>query len=53
MRDKTVLMVTHRLRGLENFDQIVVMDSGQIVEQGRHDELLAQRGRYYRFRLRA
>ncbi|KJM65272.1 thiol reductant ABC exporter subunit CydC [Pluralibacter gergoviae] len=53
MRDKTVLMVTHRLRGLETFDQIVVMDSGQIVEQGRHDELLAQRGRYYRFRLRA
>ncbi|EMX0849291.1 cysteine/glutathione ABC transporter ATP-binding protein/permease CydC [Pluralibacter gergoviae] len=53
MRDKTVLMVTHRLRGLETFDQIVVMDSGQIVEQGRHDELLEQRGRYYRFRLRA
>ena len=53
MRDKTVLMVTHRLRGLESFDQIVVMDNGQIVEQGRHDELLAQRGRYYQFRLRA
>ena len=52
MRDKTVLMVTHRLRGLENVDQIVVMDNGELVERGRHDELLAQRGRYYQFMLR-
>ncbi|SUB72285.1 Lipid A export ATP-binding/permease protein MsbA [Pluralibacter gergoviae] len=34
MRDKTVLMVTHRLRGLERFANIVVMDSGAIIEQG-------------------
>ena len=36
MRDKTVLMVTHRLRGLSRFDQIIVMDNGHIIEQGNH-----------------
>lgn len=52
MRDKTVLMVTHRLRGLDNFEQIIVMDNGEIVERGNHAELLNQRGRYYQFRQR-
>ena len=47
MRDKTLLMVTHRLRGLARFDQIIVMDNGQIIEQGNHADLLAQQGRYY------
>lgn len=50
MRDKTVLMVTHRLRGLSRFDQIIVMDNGQIIEQGNHADLLAQQGRYYQFK---
>ncbi|QKN82549.1 heme ABC transporter ATP-binding protein/permease CydC [Scandinavium goeteborgense] len=52
MRDKTVLMVTHRLRGLARFEQIIVMDNGQIIEHGNHAELLAQQGRYYQFRQR-
>jgi len=52
MREKTVLMVTHRLRGLARFNQIIVMDNGQIIEQGNHAELLAQQGRYYQFRQR-
>lgn len=52
MREKTVLMVTHRLRGLAQFNQIIVMDNGQIIEQGNHAELLAQQGRYYQFRQR-
>ncbi|MGU3522198.1 heme ABC transporter ATP-binding protein/permease CydC [Enterobacteriaceae bacterium C23F] len=52
MRDKTVLMVTHRLRGLARFNQIIVMDNGQIIEQGNHAELLARQGRYYQFRQR-
>ncbi|MFK3659950.1 cysteine/glutathione ABC transporter ATP-binding protein/permease CydC [Scandinavium sp. NPDC088450] len=52
MQGKTVLMVTHRLRGLARFNQIIVMDNGQIIEQGNHAELLAQQGRYYQFRQR-
>ncbi|MBB1199928.1 cysteine/glutathione ABC transporter ATP-binding protein/permease CydC [Enterobacteriaceae bacterium 89] len=52
MRDKTVLMVTHRLRGLARFGQIIVMDNGEIIEHGNHAELLAQQGRYYHFRQR-
>ena len=52
MRDKTVLTVTHRLRGLARFNQIIVMDNGQIIEQGSHAELLAKQGRYYQFKQR-
>ncbi|EMB4651293.1 TPA: cysteine/glutathione ABC transporter ATP-binding protein/permease CydC [Klebsiella aerogenes] len=52
MRDKIVLMVTHRLRGLARFNQIIVMDNGQIIEQGSHAELLAKQGRYYQFKQR-
>jgi ATP-binding cassette subfamily C protein CydC len=52
MREKTVLMVTHRLRGLARFEKIIVMDNGHIIEQGNHAELLAQQGRYYQFRQR-
>ncbi|MEW8992106.1 MAG: cysteine/glutathione ABC transporter ATP-binding protein/permease CydC [Klebsiella aerogenes] len=52
MSDKTVLMVTHRLRGLARFNQIIVMDNGQIIEQGSHAELLAKQGRYYQFKQR-
>ncbi|WP_317179417.1 heme ABC transporter ATP-binding protein/permease CydC [Lelliottia amnigena] len=52
MKNKTVLMVTHRLHGLANFDQIIVMDNGQIIEQGSHAELFAKQGRYYQFKQR-
>ncbi|MCU6664373.1 heme ABC transporter ATP-binding protein/permease CydC [Silvania hatchlandensis] len=52
MQDKTLLMVTHRLRGLADFDQIIVMDNGKIIEQGSHAELLAKQGRYYQFKQR-
>ena len=46
MRGKTSLMITHRLVGLEHVDEILVMDDGQIVEQGTHEELLKQGGLY-------
>ena len=52
MREKTVLMVTHLLRGLARFNQIIVMDNGKIIEQGSHAELLAEQGRYYQFKQR-
>ena len=52
MREKTVLMVTHRLRGLARFNQIIVMDNGKIIEQCSHAELLAEQGRYYQFKQR-
>lgn len=50
--DKTLLVITHRMQGLERMDKICVMDNGRIVEQGNHQQLLNQQGRYYQFRQR-
>ncbi|MGP3593193.1 heme ABC transporter ATP-binding protein/permease CydC [Vagococcus sp. WN89Y] len=52
MEGKTLLMVTHRLRGLARCDRIIVMDNGQIIEQGNHAALMAKQGRYYQFKQR-
>lgn len=46
---KTLIMVTHRLRGLAHFDRICVMDNGQLIEQGNHQELVSKQGRYWTF----
>ncbi|WP_350304477.1 heme ABC transporter ATP-binding protein/permease CydC [Photorhabdus viridis] len=46
---KTLIIVTHRLYSLDHMDRIYVMDGGAIIEQGQHNELLAQQGRYYQF----
>ncbi|HHQ6568282.1 TPA: heme ABC transporter ATP-binding protein/permease CydC [Serratia fonticola] len=48
-RGKTLILVTHRLYGLEHFDRICVMDGGSIVEQGSHAALMRQPGRYAQF----
>ncbi|HKJ38956.1 MAG TPA: ATP-binding cassette domain-containing protein, partial [Anaerolineales bacterium] len=48
MRNKTSLLITHRLVGLENMDEIIVMDHGRIVERGKHIELMESNGLYRR-----
>lgn len=47
MQGRTSFVIAHRLSTIVGADKIVVMDRGQIVEMGRHEELLARRGRYY------
>jgi len=46
MQGRTTFVIAHRLSTIENADRILVMDKGQIVEQGNHEQLLAQNRRY-------
>ena len=48
-KEKTVIMIAHRLKTVRNADQIIVIDKGRIVEQGKHDELVKLGGIYARF----
>lgn len=47
-KDKTVVVIAHRLSTVINADQIVVLEKGKIVEMGNHDQLVAQKGSYFK-----
>ncbi len=47
MKDRTTFVIAHRLSTIQQADQILVIEDGNIVERGKHDELLANKGRYH------
>lgn len=48
-RMKTIIMIAHRLKTVRNADQIIVVDKGKIVQKGKHEELMNQKGIYKKF----
>ncbi len=48
-KQKTIIMIAHRLKTVRNADQIIVVDKGKIVQKGRHEELMEQDGIYKNF----
>ena len=47
MKNRTTFVIAHRLSTIQKADQILVIEEGNIVEQGKHDELIAKKGRYF------
>ncbi len=47
MRGRTVFVIAHRLSTVQNADVIMVLEQGRIIERGSHDQLIAEKGRYY------
>lgn len=52
LKNKTSIVITHRIFSLLHFDKIIVMEEGKIVEEGRHEELLRKHGVYYKMYIR-
>ena len=47
MKNRTTFIIAHRLSTIRNADTILVLEQGEVIERGSHDELLEQKGRYY------
>src|SRR5690606_11491736 len=47
MRDKTSILISHRVSTVKNADKIIFLEAGEIIEQGTHDSLLEKQGHYF------
>ena len=47
-KGKTVIVVAHRLSTVKNADKIIVLEKGELIEEGTHEELVKKKGAYYK-----